>query len=162
MQFYENIMKHHDLTFFQPNFNPPGKISIEDLNFQDCNNFPLTLGTFPKEWQLPKFTKWLLPKQATSQMCNFPKCNYPSCNFPSLSQQQRSASACSNRGARPPFYSLRRLRGPYLTFGKLPLGKLHIWEVATWEIVIWEVALGKMPLGKYLTPNSSLFPLRKF
>jgi len=35
--------------------------------------------------------------------------------------------------------SLRRLSGPNLTFGKLPLGKLHIWEVA----------LGEMLLGMY-------------
>ena len=62
-----------------------------------------------------------------------------------------------SRSARP-HCSLRRLRGPNLTFGKLPLGKLHIWEVATWEIVTWEVALGKMPLLKYLTP---LKPVQK-
>ena len=39
-----------------------------------------------------------------------------------------------------PHCSLRRLRRPNLTFGKLPLGKLHSWEVATWE-----AALGKIP-----------------
>ena len=50
----------------------------------------------------------------------------------------------------PPHWSLRRLRWPNPTFGKLPLGTLHIWEVTTWEILTWEVALGKMPLGKYL------------
>ena len=35
--------------------------------------------------------------------------------------------------------SLRRLRRPNLTFGKL-----YIWEDATWGIVTWEVAFGKM------------------
>ena len=51
-----------------------------------------------------------------------------------------------NCSARPHF-SVQRLRGPNLTFGKLLLGKLHVLEVSTWEIDTWEVALGKMPLG---------------
>ena len=38
-----------------------------------------------------------------------------------------------------PNCSLRLLRGPNLTFGKLPLGKLHIWEVVTWEVVLVKV-----------------------
>ena len=46
--------------------------------------------------------------------------------------------------------SLRRLRWPNLTFGKLPLGKFHIWEVVpweidTWEVVLWENAFEKVP-----------------
>ena len=57
-----------------------------------------------------------------------------------------------SRSARPPL--LRRLRGPNITFGKLPLGKLHIRKVVAWEIVTWEVALGKMPLGKCLWENA--------
>ena len=60
---------------------------------------------------------------------------------------------CSGHGARPlalpsrraqppPYCSLRRLRGPNLTFGKLLLEK----------IAYGKVPLGKKPLGKYLTP----------
>ena len=56
--------------------------------------------------------------------------------------------SCSVR----PFCSLRRLKRPNLTFGKLPLGKMYIWEVATWEVVTWEVALKKMSLVNYLEP----------
>ena len=44
-----------------------------------------------------------------------------------------------------PKCSLRRLRGPNLTFGKLPFGKLHIWEVASKEFVTREVAVWKVP-----------------
>jgi len=60
---------------------------------------------------------------ATSQMLNF----------------------CSSRSDRPRC-SLRRLRRPTITFGKLPLGKMHIWEVATMETVTCKVALRKMSL----------------
>ena len=56
--------------------------------------------------------------------------------------------SCSVR----PLCSLRRLKRPNLTFGKLPLGKMYIWEVATWEVVTWEVALKKMSLVNYLEP----------
>ena len=34
-----------------------------------------------------------------------------------------------------PHCSLLRLRGPNLTFGKLPFGKLHIWEKILWESI---------------------------
>ena len=78
----------------------------------------------------------------------FPKGFFPNVEF-SKWQLPKSVLAA----ALGPHFSLQRLRGPNLTFGKLPLGKLHIWVVATWEIVTWEVALGKMPLGKYLTPK---------
>ena len=46
--------------------------------------------------------------------------------------------------------SLWRLRGPNLTFGKMPLGKLHIWEVVTWEIVT-----EKLPFRKCLWENTN-------
>ena len=59
--------------------------------------------------------------------------------------------AYASRSVRP-FFSVRRLRRPNLTFGKLPLEMIYIWKVSTWQIVTWEVTLGKMPLGKYLTP----------
>jgi len=50
-----------------------------------------------------------------------------------------------------PHCSLRRFRGPNLTFGKLPLGKLHTWEVGSWEIVTWEIVTWETsPLGKCL------------
>ena len=39
--------------------------------------------------------------------------------------------------------SLRRLRSPIQTFGKLQFVILQTWEVATREIVTWEVALKK-------------------
>jgi len=77
----------------------------------------------------------------------FPKGFFPSGNFLNITVSQAATSQV--------YPSLRRLRGPNLTFGKLLLGKLHVrevdtWEVATWEIVTWEVASGKKPLGKYL------------
>ena len=89
---------------------------------------------------------------ATSHMCNFPSGNFPILSqtqptAPSLFQPRRSASLPILVAALGPHCSLRRLRGPNLTFGKL-----HLWEVATWEIVTWEVAHEKMPLGKYRTP----------
>ena len=89
----------------------------------------------------------------------FPSCNCKMCNF--LQGQvcpSRSARppACSCRGAWPPTQSqavalgphcsLRRLKGPNLTFGKLPF----------WKLQIQEGALRKMPLGKYITPNLQL------
>ena len=77
------------------------------------------------------FSNWQLPKYAISQGC------------PILGPHDR----------------LRRLRGPNLNFGKLPLGKLQIWEVATLEILTWEVALGEMPLGDYLTTEEQLHTL---
>ena len=83
---------------------------------------------------------------ATSQMCNF-----PSDNFPSLYQPQRAAPQPILAASLGLNCSLRSLRGPNLTFRKLPLLKLNIWEVATWEIDTQEVTLGKMLLGKYLT-----------
>ena len=81
---------------------------------------------------------------------NFSRVSSPQRLTPSLFQPRRSAPQSNLAVALGPHCSLRRLRGPNLTFGKLPLGKLHIWEVATWKIDTWEVALGKMPYGKYL------------
>jgi len=39
----------------------------------------------------------------------------------------------------PSHCNLRRLRGPNLTFRKLPPGKLHILEVAAWENIFGKV-----------------------
>ena len=44
-----------------------------------------------------------------------------------------------------PHCSLRCLRGPNPTFGKLPLGKLHIWELP-----LGKLSPGKSPLGQCL------------
>ena len=89
--------------------------------------------------------------------------NFPNSISPSLSQPRRSTPMpvlASALGPQPILAaalglhcSLRRLRGPDLTLGKLPLGKLHIWEVTTSDIVTWKLPLEKCPLGKYLTPN---------
>ena len=69
------------------------------------------------------------PQAATPQVCPCRSARPPAC------------SSCGarplSRSARPPYRSLRSLRGHNLTFGKSPLGKLHIWEVATREIVTW-------------------------
>ena len=98
----------------------------------------MMLCTFPKAYlqasiSLGYFPKWKLLKCAISQTA--------------------TSQVCPSRSARPPHCSLRRFRGPYLTFGKLPLGKLRIWEVATWEIDTWEVVLGKCLSEIYLTPK---------
>ena len=66
---------------------------------------------FPKR-QLPKSVLVaVLASQACSSRCGWP---------PSPSQLQRSA---------PPIWSLRRLREPNITFGKLQLRKMHIWKL---------------------------------
>ena len=111
-------------------------------------------GTFPKNFSQVATSQGYFPKCKIFQLCNF-----PNGNFPSLSLSQRSTTACSSLGAWPDspssalglHFSLRGLRKPNLTFGKLPLWKFHIWEVATWEIITQEVAIEKMPLEKYLT-----------
>ena len=83
------------------------------------------------KWQFPKgiFPSGTFPRVfsllATSQMYNFPSGNLQVC--PSCSARPLD---CSSRSAWP-HCSLRRLRRPNLTFGKLLLGKLHIWEVFT-------------------------------
>ena len=105
------------------------------------------LGTFPKD-----FHKWQLPKGI------FPSGNFPNVKF-TKRQLPKSvlATALSSHpvlaallgpwpilaAALGSHCSPRRLRGPNLTFGKLPLRKLHIWEL---------LLLGKIPLGKYLIP----------
>ena len=85
------------------------------------------------------FPKWQLPKDI------FPKGSFHKCAI----SQAATSQVCPSRSTRPPAHpsrsarphcSLQHLRGPNLTFGKLPLGKLHPWEVATWEN-----ALGKVP-----------------
>ena len=89
------------------------------------------LGTFPKAFS----------QVATSKMFNF-LTSYFQC----LLQPQRSAHYSVLAAMLGPHCSLRRLRRPNLTFGKLSLGKLHIWEVA----------FGKMSLGKYLNTDYNL------
>ena len=101
------------------------------------------------------FPKWQLLKSM------FPSHNFPKVQFPKR-QLPKSAQAtalgppdCSSRDARPtshsqPHCSQRRLRGPKISFGKLPLGKLHFWEVATWENTLGSCYLGK--ISKYVTP----------
>ena len=118
---------------------------------QKLNNFRISKkGFFPNGNYSRVFSQ-----VATSRMCNLPRANFPSLSWPQRlpHAQPNLAAALGPLGAAlGPHSSLRRLRRPNLTFGKLPLGKLHIWEVSTWEIVTREVALGKMPLGKYLRP----------
>ena len=93
-----------------------GKGRKDDVRYLLKGFFPS--GNFPR----------VFSQAATSQMCN----------FPSRSQIQRSAPQPIQTAALVPHCSLRRLRGPNLTCGKLSLGKLYIWEVATWEIVTWK------------------------
>ena len=69
----------------------------------------------------------------------FPKAKTFQGYFPSA----RPLSSSSHSAG--PHCSLRRLRRPNLTFGKLHLEKLHICEIATWEIFVWEAAFGKIP-----------------
>ena len=88
---------------------------------------------------------------------SFPSGNFPNVQFPKQQLPKSVLAAALGTqhvlaAALGPHCSLRRLRGPTLTFGMLSLGILHIWEVATWETVTWDVALGRMSLGKYLTP----------
>ena len=131
-------------------------------------------GTYPKKilnCQLPKgifpsgnvqFSKQQIPKSSLAASLGY-ACSSRCARPPQIPKSSLAASlgyACSSRCARPPqpnlaavlgpLWSLRRLRGPNLTFGTVPLWKLHIWEVANWEIVTWEVALGKSPVGKCL------------
>ena len=102
-------------------------------------------GTFPKaffqeatsQWYFPK---WQLSKCAISQTVISKVCPSP------------KHVLAADRGPLAHPCTLRRLKRPNLTFGKLPLGKMYIWEVATWEVVTWEVALKKMSLVNYLEP----------
>ena len=111
------------------------------------------LGTFLKH-----FSQAATSQVATSLMCNFLRGNFPSLSFTQRQVRQPFLTAAlgpqthPSRSARS-LCSLRRLRKPNISFGKLLLGKMYIWEVATLEIVTWEVALGKMPLEKYLTTS---------
>ena len=73
---------------------------------------------------------------------------FPSGYFPTLQFPKRQLPKSILTVTLGPHCSLRSLRGPEITLGKLPM---HIWEVPTWE-----VALGKMSLGKYLTPIITL------
>ena len=78
-----------------------------------------------------QFPKWQLPKSVLASV---------------IGPQSVLAAALGHH------CSLRRLRGPNLTFGKSPLGKLHIWEIVTWKVV-----LGKKLLEKYLKPLKLLY-----
>ena len=60
-----------------------------------------------------------------------------------------------------PHSSLRCLRGPKQTFGKLPLGKFHIWKVAPLEVVTWEVSLGKVPVTDCILTDTKNKPVDK-
>ena len=96
------------------------------------------LGTFSTSQGY--FPKWKLPKCAISQAATFQVSSSRSARTAALGPPQPILAA-----ALDPHCSLRRLRGPNLTFGKLPLRKLHTWEVATWDILPWEIAFGKVP-----------------
>ena len=110
--------------------------------------------TFPKifpKWKLPKgifpsgnfprvffevassqgyFYKWQRPKCAISQTATFQVVLASALSPRSVLAVALCPLAHPSCCVRPEF-SLRRLRGPNLTFGKLPLGKLHIWKVVT-------------------------------
>ena len=118
-------------------------------------------------WEVEYFTckdRYKELSQRIYPKSQLPKGIFPSCNLPNVQipQRQLPKSALAVvfitqpvwveplgplTAALGPHCSLRRLRRPNLTFGKLPLGKLHIWEVTTWEIVTCEVALNPMYLN---------------
>ena len=82
------------------------------------------LGTFQKDFSHEAtsqgyFPKCAISKAATSQVCPSRRDRPP---LPVLAAALGDLDDPSRR-AQPP---LRRLRGPNLAFGKLPLGKLHI------------------------------------
>ena len=79
------------------------------------------LGTFPND-----FPKLQLPKGI-----------FTSGNFPNVEFTKRQLPKSVLAAAIGPHCSLRRLRGPNLTCGKLLLGKLHIWE-SPLEKCLWE------------------------
>ena len=94
----------------------------------------MMFGTFPKAFSQARtsqvyFPKWQLPKCSISQAATSQVC-------PRRSAQPKACSVLA--AALGLNCSLRHLRGPNLTFGKLPFGKLYIWEVVFWEIVTWE------------------------
>ena len=75
------------------------------------------------------FPKGLFPSELSKGILsngNFPNVQFPKRQFP------KSVLATV---LGPPHCSLRRLKGPNLTFGKL-----HIWEIVTWEVNPWENA----------------------
>ena len=72
----------------------------------DQESIQVMLSTFPKAFS----------QMATSKMCNF------------LSSARPSIPVLTAAIDPHPYYSLRRLRRPYLTVGNLPLGKLRIWS----------------------------------
>ena len=98
------------------------------------------LGIFQKDFSQVAtskgyFPKWQLPNRAISQAATSEIC-------PSRSARPTACFSCGARSPSPsqpqvwtPHCSLRRLRRPNLTFGKLLLGKL---------------SLGKSPMGKCL------------
>ena len=77
-----------------------------------------------------------------------PKRQLPKC---AISQVCPRLSAWTLVTALGLYYSLRLLRRPNLTFGKLPLKKFHNWEIGTWK-----VALGKIPFGENKYVNTEL------
>jgi len=59
---------------------------------------------------------------------------FPSGSFPKVQFPKRQITKSILASVLSPNCSLRRLRGPNLTFGKLQLGKLHFWEVAIGKV----------------------------
>ena len=105
------------------------------------------LGTFPNDFSMLQLSMGMFPSGNFLKM-QFPKRQLPESVVVLVLSPQHVLDAAlgplahpSSSAQPPPHCSLRHLRGPNITFGKLPLGKLHIWEVATWDIVPWEVAL---------------------
>ena len=106
------------------------------------------LGTFPKDFSqvaIPQgyFPKWQLPK------CAISKRQLPKSVLSTVLGPKPVLAAALEPLAHPsrsdrPHCNLRSLKGPNLTFGKLPLGKFHILE---------SCHLGNFQLGKYLTPK---------
>ena len=100
---------------------------------------------FGKFYDVRYFYKGLFPSskfpRVFSQVGNFPNVQFLKRKLPKyVLATALGPLAYSSRSARPPpYWGLRCLRRPNLTFGKL-----YIWEVATWEIVTWLAALGKI------------------
>ena len=90
------------------------------------------------------FHRWKLPKdifpRGNFQNVQFPKWQLPTSLLAAAQAPPPSSLFLPQRSG--PNYSLWRLKGPNLTFGKL-----HMWEAATWENDTWELVLGKMILG---------------
>ena len=101
-----------------------------------CN---ITNGDFPNV-QYPKrqLSKCAISLTATSQVCPLP---HPSCPHPVLTVALGFLAHPSP--ALGLHFSLRRLIGPYLTIGKLPLKKFHLgsrpWENAFEKVLNAEI-----------------------